>query len=168
MTIALFPSLSFSQNVEERLESLESRLERIETLLLKSPDSNSSPTNVEVNENEIIQVTISNKRFDDGTYEDSIWWDAQYTATGLVKAARAIKGTLVFADLFKEPYFRVKVTIDDPIEPSGVLTTNGIGIGYNQFIESHTWLRTNSLSDMVIWFEVESILYQDGTSVNIE
>lgn len=168
LLILISPSMALAQNAEERLDQIERRLERIETMLLGANKEPSSTSSASGSQSEIIKIAVTNKRFDDGVYEDSIWWDAQYTATGLTKAARAVKGTLIFADLFKEPRFRVGVTVDDPIQPNGTVVTNGIGIDYNQFIDSHKWLRSTSLSDMTIWFEVESVLYQDGTSETFE
>ena len=164
----LFSGTSFAQSVEERLEEIENRLSGIENLILTSTESQPISSIVGSEPKGILEVNISNKRFDEGTYEDSIWWDAEYVAIGLSKPARAIKGTLVFADLFQEPYFMVQVTIDEPIEPSGTVVTRGIGIDYNQFRDSHKWLRSNDLSDMSIWFEVSSVLYHDGSTQNFE
>lgn len=116
----------------------------------------------------ILTVAIIGKRFKAanpraGTYQDSIWWDAEYTANQLEKPARSIKGVLEFCDLFGDPQFQVRVTLDDPIEPNGTITQEGVGINYNQFLEDHRWLRTTALDDMSFRFEVRSVLYEDGT-----
>ncbi len=121
----------------------------------------------------ILTVDVTSKRFDpartDGDpktwkFEDNIWWDATYTAVGLEKDARSIKGVLKFCDLFGEPQFQVRVTIDDPISPEGVVSSKGIGIEYNQFDSTHKWLRSTSLDDMTVRFQVDTILYTDKTT----
>jgi hypothetical protein len=117
----------------------------------------------------VLTVVVSNKRFDpsnarSGKYEDNIWWDAEYTATGLSKPARSIKGVLMFCDLFGDPRFQVRVTIDDPIKPNAKANAQGVGIEYNQFLDTHKWLRSTELSNMTFKFEVETVLYEDGTS----
>ena len=71
---------------------------------------------------------------------------------------------LKFCDLFGDPQFQVRVTIDDPIEPNGELKSEGVGIKYNQFLQPHTWLRSTDLDDMTFRFEVQTVLYKDGTT----
>lgn len=117
----------------------------------------------------VLTVTITNKRFDPSNvraskYEDNIWWDAEYTATGLSKPARSIKGVLKFCDLFGDPRFQVRVTIDDPIKPNEKVNAQDVGIKYNQFLDTHNWLLSTELSNMAFKFEVETVLYEDGTA----
>lgn len=161
-------STAIGQTVEERLSEVEGRLDRIESMLKVSGTSSAPSRAAKAANKSVFEVKVTNKRFDEGAYEDSIWWDTTYTAVGLEKSARAVKGTLVFADLFGEPKFRVNVTVDEEISAGGVLQTNGVGIDYNQFKASHKWLRSTDLEDMTIWYEVDSILYADGTRVTLD
>ena len=112
----------------------------------------------------LIQVNIRNKRYQQGEYDNYIWWDAVYTPIGLLKPTRAIKGVVEFADLFGEVHFRLKVVINEPIQPGKALATAGIGFNFNQFMEAHRWMYTTGLSDMKITFRAQSIIYADGTT----
>ena len=117
----------------------------------------------------IVSVKITNKRFQDidaqrMILEQAIFWDCEFRGDGLTKTARAIKGHLVFADLFDEVKARVSWTIEDPVGPDYSTMERGRGIGYNQFIASNKWLKTTELKNMHVWFEVDQVIYQDGSS----
>lgn len=117
----------------------------------------------------LLTVVVSNKRFDPSDsnmekFEDNVWWDAEYTASGLQKPARSIKGVLCFCDLFGDPQFQVRVTIDDPMKPRGAIRVRGVGIEYNQFLDPHKWLRSTELANMTFRFDVDTVLYEDGTT----
>lgn len=111
---------------------------------------------------EILLVNLKRKRFIDGL-GSSIMFDLEFRAEGLDKPARAIKGVLKLNDLFDETKLRIRWTIEQPIEPMGVITQNGTGFSYNRFMEDHNWVRSTDLADMKAAFQVESILYQDGS-----
>jgi hypothetical protein len=117
----------------------------------------------------VLSVLVTNKRFDPSDihgmkFEDNIWWDAEYTATGLKKTARSIKGRLKFCDLFGDTQFEIRVTIDDPIKPDEKLNVQGIGVTYNQFLPRHNWLRSTELEKMTFRFQVETVLYEDNST----
>ncbi len=117
----------------------------------------------------LIKVQLSGKRFQDasatrGVYEDAIWWDSEYTPTGLKKPTRAVKGVIEFADLFGEVKFGLKITLTNKLRPGRTLVETGDGFVYNQFRDSHKWMRATAFEDMKITFRVESIIYSDGTT----
>jgi len=107
-------------------------------------------------------VTVTNKRLSTQGYDDYVRFDISFNPTNLSKPARAVKGTFIFADLFSEVQYRVSYTIDDAIHPNSPFLAEGIGIEYNQFMDTHRWLNSTDLEDMTIWFVVDSILYEDG------
>ena len=116
----------------------------------------------------ILEALVSNKHFvpadyDRGRFRKSVVWDCEYTAVGLRKPARAIKGELVFCDLFHEPQLTVRTTIDDAIEPGDSLAVRSVGIDYVDILQHHRWLLNTDLQDMVVLFNVTQILYADGT-----
>lgn len=154
---------AWKRSAETRLSALESTA---------TPKGRAASPRPKQDSEKILLVDVTNKRFDPTRtgsdpsawkLEDNIWWDAHYTATGLGRAARSIKGVLKFCDLFGDPIFQVKVTIDEPIEPGQRVTTSGVGIEYNQFKDDHGWLRTTDLEDMTFRYQVTHILYVDGT-----
>jgi hypothetical protein len=112
----------------------------------------------------IVDVSVSNKQHQKIGYQDLVTFDLTWHATGLKQTARAIKGTLVFADLFGEPKFRLGAQLTDQLEPNGQRVQTGSGIDYNQFRSEHQWLATTSLSDMKVWFETSEVLYIDGST----
>ena len=121
----------------------------------------------------LILVQLSKKRFQKadvskGIWQEAIYWDATYDPVGLTKPARAVKGALEFADLFGEVQFRVRVTINEPLLPKKKLKKKGTGFEYNQFKDSHKWVRGTELKDMKIAFRMQSIIYQDGTTGSFE
>lgn len=155
------------QELEQWKATADARIQALEGMLkAEGKPAASAPADAA---ERVLTVTITNKRFDPsnargGKFEDNIWWDAEYTAAGLQRPARSIKGVLKFCDLFGDPRFQVRVTIDDPIKPEGKLKVEGVGIEYNQFLDQHKWLLSTELSNMTFKFEVETVLYEDGTA----
>ena len=114
----------------------------------------------------LIKPVLTNKRFQNsdfskGVYEDAIWFDINWDTSKLKRKTRAIKGILVLGDIFGEPKFRINMTINDPLIPGKNYTQQGIGFDYNQFTESHKWVRFTELKDMTFAFEVKDIIYAD-------
>lgn len=166
------PSL---EEISKRLETLETTVEKISTRIGAIEESLAesqqktgremadSPEKAELaNETDPITVTIANKTFEEGRFEDSIWWDATYSSN-LKKTARSIKGVLQFCDLFGDPKFQISVTVDRRISPEASITTPGVGFNYNQFMSEHKWMRSTDLVDMTFKFKLTHALYTDGT-----
>lgn len=112
---------------------------------------------------QILQVTLLDKRYNEQDYQDFMSFDVQVKAINLSRPARAIKGVLNFQDLFEEPKLQLKWTIDEPLKPNETLVEKGIGFKYNQFLDSHSWVRSTDVEDMTASYTVKSIIYQDGT-----
>ena len=55
------------------------------------------------------------------------------------------------------------LVIRDPIEPRDVLARRK-WFKYNQFVDSHQWVRSTEKENMKVKFRVDSILYEDGTT----
>lgn len=111
---------------------------------------------------------ITNKRFQEsnfraGVYEDLLLFDIEWDGSQLTKSTRAVKGVLVFADVFGESRFRIRMTLDDPIKANGKLSQSGIGFDYNRFSSEHQWVRSTELQNMTFRFEPHEVLYEDGT-----
>ena len=111
----------------------------------------------------ILVPTITNKRYEKYKYDDNIWFDITWNTDNLKKKTRAVKGVLIFADLFGEPKFMINKTINDPLTPHEAQTEDGVGFEYNQFKDSHKWMRSADLKDMTFKFKVKSIIYADGS-----
>lgn len=110
---------------------------------------------------------LSNKRFIERDFErkipeDSIRLDIDWDTAGLPRPTRAVKGTLVFADLFGEEKLVLDLTVNIPLAPGQPFEQKGRGFTYNQFMESHRWVKETELSNMTIAFIAQEIIYQDG------
>jgi hypothetical protein len=117
---------------------------------------------------EILEATLLRKNYTKQDYQDYIFFDITFNAKGLDKPARAVKGALRFTDLFGEQKFALRWTIEKPISPGATYTEKGSGFKYNQFIDSHQWVRTTDKNNMKVSFRVNSILYEDGTTRSFE
>ncbi len=132
-------------------------------------DSTSKEANSEKVEKPLLVPTLTNKRIQEPDwerriYEDAIWFDVSWDTSHLQKPTRAIKGTLVISDIFGESKLRLRWTINQPLTPGESYTEKGVGFEYNQFTDSHKWVRATDLKDMTFRFEVSDIIYQDGTT----
>ncbi|CAN1721199.1 putative membrane transporter protein [Hyphomicrobium sp. 1Nfss2.1] len=117
----------------------------------------------------ILQPTISGKRYIErnwqaGIYDDAIAFDITWGTQKLPKPTRAVKGILVFADIFGAAQCRVRITINDSLKPGTVHRQTGMSLDYNQFNEQHRWMRTTDTKDMSFRFEPTEVLYSDGTT----
>jgi hypothetical protein len=117
---------------------------------------------------EIVTVNLKRKWFDDSDFQKFVFFDIEFVGKGLDKPTRAIKGTLNINDLFGEKKLGIGWTIDQPMQPGGVVAEKGTGFEYNQFKSDHQWVNANKLSDMGATFVVKSILYTDGTRVDLD
>lgn len=111
---------------------------------------------------QILDVTLLKKSFSNQDYQDFVSMDIVFVARGLDKPTRAIKGTLILMDLFGEKKFGLKWTIEKPLNPGGTYNEKGSGFKYNQFTDSHQWVRSTDRDNMKLKFIVDSILYEDG------
>lgn len=117
---------------------------------------------------QILDATLLRKQYAKQDYQDYVFFDIAFNAKGLDKPARAIKGLLRFTDLFGEQKFALKWTIEKPIAPGAIYTEKGSGFEYNQFTDTHQWVRSTEKENMKVKFRVDSILYEDGTARNFD
>jgi len=74
------------------------------------------------------------------------------------RPVRAIKGTIIFTDLFDADVFRISVTINKKIEPQKNITWEG-EMTYNCFNEAQSLFAGFAKDDMKLIFEEENIIY---------
>lgn len=116
----------------------------------------------------IIVARLLRKKFSHQGYEDYVFFDIEFTARGLDRPARAIKGVLLLQDLFGETHLPLNWTIDHPLSPGEIFVEKGSGFKFNQFIEKHQWARNTEMENMRAIFRVTSILYADGSRKDID
>ena len=125
-------------------------------------EGGSKDTETRLSATEIIFPTVSNKHMADLDDIACIWVDVSFNPENLVKPTRAVKGALVFADLFGEVKLQLTATINDPLRPNVPYKKQGIGFEYNQSSSKHNWIKNTALEDMQISYRVDSIIYEDG------
>lgn len=116
----------------------------------------------------IISVRLLRKEYSEQDYQEYIFFDIELIANGLDKPTRAIKGKMKFQDLFGETKLSVGWTVDVPMSVGDAVTEKGMGFEYNQFIDSHQWVKNTRVEDMKAIFSVESIIYEDGSRRDID
>lgn len=152
-------------SLEERVAELERRLDLLEARAgVARPAGESDSPQQDLPNETLVKLSVSNKRYDHGDYEDHIWFDCVYTLSQKSKPTRAVKGVIEFSDLFGEVKFRIQATVNDPLVPGIPLANPGIGFTFNEFMQEHQWMLTTDLSNMMCKFSVSNVLYSDGTA----
>lgn len=111
----------------------------------------------------VLKVRLLKKQFTKQNHQEFIFFDAEFAAMGLKRASRAIKGQLKLNDLFGETKMVVGWMFDGPLQVGETFVQKGKGFLYNQFMQPHQWVNTTALENMSATFDVDSILYQDGS-----
>jgi hypothetical protein len=167
LLVLVFATNCLADTLEERVARLEKEVAALKAQIAaseKTAPSSSEPAKPKTEA--LVTVNLVNKRFQDVDLENSVlqagvYWDATYTLAQDAKATRAIKGSLVFTDLFDEVKLRIAWTIDQPLKPGESFTEKDVGIKFNQFEDSQEWLKNTDLKNMKVRFEVENAIYED-------
>ncbi|MGA2678772.1 MAG: hypothetical protein ABSF37_05640 [Sedimentisphaerales bacterium] len=115
-------------------------------------------------QNTLITPSLINKTFRSNDYRAAILLDIKWDTSKLKKPTRAIKGILYITDIFGEPRVSSKFTVDTPLYPEQEYIQK-VRIEYNQFDDSHAWLRSTQLNNMKVVIEVTDIMYLDDQSI---
>ncbi len=108
----------------------------------------------------LIEKAFSDVDIGAGRYKARISLELE-VANNLKKPIRAFKGTVIFKDLFGKVIMRVGWTEEVNIPAGGTARVKG-GVAYNQFMNSHTRLRTIAKKDLKVEFETDQVIYADG------
>jgi len=162
-----------TSSLHDKLALLETRLKALEDLLRSAKPATLSPSPPDrapatspASTAPPVQVSLVGKTFHKADYSrgdggDRIDFKLTFKSN-LDKDIRAIRGALVFSDLFEAEIMRVTLTDETGIPARGTAEWAG-GIGYNQFLPPHQRLLGIAPHDMSVAFEAESIIYSDGT-----
>lgn len=132
------------------------------------PMPNASDKPAQSVKEQILVPTLLRKRLVKQDYRDFMSLELAFDPKGLDKPTRALKGVLKFTDLFGEQKFGLKWTIDTPITPGTPFTETGSGFDFNKFNDGQQWVQSTAIENMKIIFQVESIIYQDGSTREID
>ena len=163
--------------LEKRVEQLENWRPAIEKRLRTLEESPRKVQGIgDERAERLLSVTVRNKRFDKNGSEDdrpwrqvaTIWWDATYEAYELEKDTRSIQGVLQFCDLFGDPQFECRVTLNETLRVGGKHRAPTGGIDFDPRDKAHEWLLATRLEDMTFTFKATRVLYMDGTREEFE
>lgn len=110
-----------------------------------------------------VAVSCYQKGYDEVDYSD-------YITYGFVienkseKDIRALKGELVFTDLFDEEIKSIGLTYDQPIKAKTTVKWNAT-TDYNQFKKSDQQLKNKDLKDLKVIWKPEKIIFTDGSTL---
>ncbi len=151
------------ESLEHRVAQLEARVRTLEaTLAHLTVTDTERPATQRVRANgSPVSVRLISKRFHPGQYDSQILFELAFTSA-LPKAAHAFTGVVVFQDLFDRDIMRVNITVENPVVPGGSVRWSG-GVDYNQLTANHQRLRSIPQSGLRTKFELEQVIYQDGT-----
>lgn len=97
-------------------------------------------------------------------YQDQVALEFEYE-NKTEKDIRAFTGTVVFKDIFERPFLRVNLTVDNPIAAGQTMRDADKSFKTNQFDAQDQKLATTDLANLRLGFEVESVLFADGTKL---
>lgn len=159
--------------VEERLTALERKVAELESQLnsLTQPAPGIQvPLRTNIAHDpitlQLMRKSYVPSDFNNGRYEDQITLEFALT-NNLTKPVRAFTGIVIFQDLFERDIMHVNLTVEKTVAPGENVTWSG-GIEYNQFINEHQRLRSISQQDLVVKFQITSVIYTDGTRESFE
>ena len=97
-------------------------------------------------------------------YEDFVALEFEY-ANKADKDIRAFTGTVVFKDIFERPFLRLNLTFDQRIAAGHSVRDKDRSLKTNQFSDEQQKLINTELENLRVGFEVESVLFADGTKM---
>lgn len=78
------------------------------------------------------------------------------------KDVRALKGAIVFKDLFDDVIMKITLAHESGLPAGGSTKWEG-GFIYNQFLSPHQRLLSVEQNDIQTCFEIETVVFKDGT-----
>lgn len=166
-----------SKSIEERVSLLEAKLKDTESRLSALEGATENNTDSEqvfsstVPENKedkvsLISVILISKKFYKanlmaGDAGDRIDFVLLFRSN-LKRNLRAFKGAVIIKDLFNEEILKITLTHETGICTGSKTEWKG-GIQYNQFLASHQRFLNVDTKDTTVSFDLEGIVYTDGT-----
>ena len=112
---------------------------------------------------ETVVVTVFEKGFEKANYKSYISMTfAIKNKTD--KTIRALKGSVIFSNLFDEKIKEVNVVYDQPVSGKSVVNWEAY-IKYNQFKDEDVSLKNKLLKDLKVSWVPEKVIFEDGTTL---
>lgn len=156
-------------DINQRLEALENSVHSLEILqkvkasedeVIILPADNLG--NSEKPESKLVKMELIDKKLSKasaqlGRFQDKMCFALKiYNLTP--KTVRAVKGDVVFSDLFNTDIFRVTVTINQKISPQGEVKWDGEMV-HNKFIPAHVHFAGFTKDDLKVRLDNEDVIF---------
>jgi hypothetical protein len=110
-----------------------------------------------------VLVTCFKKGYAELDYQDYITY-AFAIQNKSKKDIRAIKGEIMFTDLFDDEIKSIEFTYDQPIKAGTTVNWNGT-TDYNQFMDDDVRLKAKDLKDLKVVWKPIKVIFKDGTTL---
>lgn len=110
-----------------------------------------------------VMVTCFKKGFSEVDYQDYITYGFAIENKS-EQDIRAVKGEIIFTDLFDDEIKTLGFTYDQPIGAGDIANWNAT-TDYNQFRNEDVRLRNKNLEDLKIVWKPIKVIFQDGTTL---
>lgn len=110
-----------------------------------------------------VMVTCFKKGYTEVDYQDYITYGFAIQNKS-EQDIRAVKGEIVFTDLFDDEIKTLSFTYDQPIKAGATSNWNAT-TDYNQFRDEDVRLRNKNLEDLKIVWKPIKVIFQDGTTL---
>lgn len=113
---------------------------------------------------ELVNKGFKAANFKDNDYQNQITFQLSIS-NSLEKDIRAFDGVVTFTDLLDNEIISLRLEINEPIKALSKARWSG-AIDYNQFMDTHRRLRTESENNLKVRFVTRKVLFTDGTTKN--
>lgn len=113
----------------------------------------------------MFDIKLTGKRVFNANYSDNIGFDFIFT-NHTDKDIKAVKGTAHFSDLFDTEILSISFTIEKAVPAGQSLKNSDYSLELNKFDDTHNRLKTITMDNLKMRFEVQSIIFKDGSTVN--
>ena len=113
----------------------------------------------------LVSVAVLSKRNVEGDYgRNAVLFDIGYANKG-AKDIAGVKGVLHVSDIFGDEIMNITWSYDEGIPAGGSKVETGSGVDINEFMDTHKKLWNTDFSKMKTRFEVSTIVFADGTTM---
>ena len=113
----------------------------------------------------LLSVAVTAKRNSTGEYDQRlVLLDVAFENKG-TKDIAGVKSLLRITDMFGDKVIDLKWSFDDGVDAGKTFVEKGSGLKINKFMDDHMKLWNSDLEKLKFSFEVQKIIFKDGTFV---
>ena len=113
----------------------------------------------------LLSVAVAAKRHSTGKYDQRlVLLDVAFENKGS-KDIAGVKSLLRITDMFGDKIINLRWSFDDGVAAGKMFVEKGAGLKINEFMDNHLKLWNSDLEKLKFSFEVQKIIFKDGTFV---